>query len=148
MHVKDIMSSSVHSVQATDSIARAAQSMGDNDVGFLPVLDGKKIVGVVTDRDIAIRGVGAGVRTAEPVELIMTKNASTCSQDCDVEDALQILASEQVRRLPVCGDGNDLIGVVALADAAEHNIDKREVAETLKEICEPTEIHNQSRELA
>lgn len=148
MHVKDIMSSTVHSVQLTDSIARAAQTMGDNDVGFLPVLDGGKIVGVVTDRDIAIRGVGGGVRTAEPVELIMTKNASTCSQDSDVEDALQIMASEQVRRLPVCGDGNDLIGVVALADAAERNIDKREIAETLKEICEPTEIHNQSRELA
>jgi CBS domain-containing protein len=148
MHVKDIMSSAVHSVQATDSIARAAQTMGENDVGFLPVLDGRKIVGVVTDRDIAIRGVGAGVRPGNPVELIMTKNASTCSQDCDVEDALQIMASEQVRRLPVCGDGNDLIGVVALADAAERNIDKREVAETLKEICEPTEIHNQSREYA
>lgn len=138
MHVKDIMSSTVHSVQATDSIARAAQSMGDNDVGFLPVLDGKKIVGVVTDRDIAIRGVGAGVRPADPIELIMTKNASTCSQDRDIEDALQIMASEQVRRLPVCGDRNDLIGVVALADAAERDIDKREVAETLKEICEPT----------
>lgn len=148
MHVKDIMSSTVHSVQATDSIARAAQTMGDNDVGFLPVLDGRKIVGVVTDRDIAVRGVGAGVRPAEPVELIMTKNASTCSQDCDIEDALQIMASEQVRRLPVCGDGNDLIGVVALADAAERDIDKLVVAETLKEISEPTEIHNQSRELA
>ena len=140
MHVKDIMSSTVHSVQATDSIARAAQTMGDNDVGFLPVLDGRKIVGVVTDRDIAIRAVGAGVRTAEPVELIMTKNASTCSQDCDVEDALEIMASEQVRRLPVCGDGNDLIGVVALADAAERDVDKREVAEALKEICEPKNI--------
>lgn len=148
MHVKDIMSSAVHSVQTTDSIARAAQTMGDNDVGFLPVLDGRKIVGVVTDRDIAVRGIGAGVRTADPVELIMTKNASTCSQDCDIEDALQIMASEQVRRLPVCGDGNDLIGVVALADAAERDIDKREVAETLTEICEPTEIHNQSREFA
>lgn len=148
MHVKDIMSATVHSVQVTESIARAAQSMADNDVGFLPVLDGRKIVGVVTDRDIAVRGVGAGVRTAEPIELIMTKNASTCSQDCDIEEALQIMASEQVRRLPVCGGQNDLIGVVALADAAERNIDKREVAETLKEICEPTEIHNQSRELA
>lgn|SRR5512146_85502 len=148
MHVKDIMSSTVHSVQATDSIARAAQSMSDNDVGFLPVLDGRKIVGVVTDRDIALRAVGAGVRVEEPVKLVMTKNASTCSQDCDIEDALQIMANEQVRRLPVCGSDNDLIGVVALADAAERDIDKREVAETLKEICEPTEIHNQSREFA
>lgn len=148
MRVKDIMSSTVHSVQATDSIARAAQSMGDNDVGFLPVLDGRKIVGVVTDRDIAVRGVGAGVRAAEPIELIMTKNASTCSQDCDVEDALQIMASEQVRRLPVCGGDNDLIGVVALADAAERRLEKIEVAETLAEICEPSEVHNQSRVLA
>lgn len=148
MHVKEIMSSTVHSVQATDSIARAAQTMGDNDVGFLPVLDGRKIVGVVTDRDIALRAVGAGVRVEDPVKLIMTKNASTCSQDCDVEDALQIMAREQVRRLPVCGSDSDLIGVIALADAAERDIDNREIAETLKKICEPTEIHNKSREFA
>ena len=148
MHVKDIMSSTVRSVQATDSIAKAAQSMADNDVGFLPVLKDRKIVGVVTDRDIAVRGVGAGISAVEPVELIMTKNARTCSQDCDVEDALHIMASERVRRLPVCDGNDDLIGVVALADAAERNIEKGEVAETLKEICEPSQIHNQSREFA
>lgn len=148
MHVKDIMSSTVHSVQSSDTIATAARTMGEKDVGFLPVLDAEKIVGVVTDRDIAVRGVGTGVRPNEPVSKIMTKNAITCSQECDVEDALEIMSDEQVRRLPVCGEASDLIGVVALADAAERNISKREVAETLKEICEPTEIHNQSREYA
>lgn len=148
MHVKDIMSSTVQSVQSSDTIASAARIMGEKDVGFLPVLDAKKIVGVLTDRDIAVRAVGAGVRSDEPVNKIMTKNAVTCSQDCDIDDALEIMSDEQVRRLPVCGEENDLLGVVALADAAEQNIDKREVAETLKEICEPTEIHNQSREFA
>ncbi len=148
MHVKDIMNSTVHSVRANDSIATAAQAMGENDVGFLPVLDGRKIVGVVTDRDIALRAVGAGVRVDEPVRTIMTKNARTCSQDSDVEDALEIMASEQVRRLPVCGDDDDLIGIVTLADAAEADVDTREVAETLKDICEPTQVHNQSREFA
>lgn len=148
MHVKDIMSSTVHSVQSSDTIATAARTMGEKDIGFLPVLDAKKIVGVVTDRDIAVRGVGAGLRSKEPVAKIMTKNAITCSQNCDIEDALEIMSDEQVRRLAVCGEENDLIGVVALADAAERDVDKREVAETLKEICEPTEIHNQSREFA
>ena len=148
MRVKDIMSSTVHSAQSGDTIAAAARIMGDKDVGFLPVLNARKIVGVVTDRDIAVRGVGAGVRSDEPVAKVMTKNAVTCSQDCDVDDALEMMSREQVRRLPVCGSENDLIGVVALADAAERGFDRREVAETLKEICEPTEIHNQSREFA
>jgi CBS domain-containing protein len=146
MHVKDIMSSTVHSVQSSDTIAIAARIMGEKDVGFLPVLDARKIVGVVTDRDIAVRAVGAGVSSNEPVTSVMTKNAVTCLQDCDIDDALEIMSDEQVRRLPVCGEQNDLIGVVTLADAAERDIDKREVAETLREICEPTEIHNQSRE--
>lgn len=137
MHVKDIMSSSVRSVQASDSIANAARSMGENNVGFLPVLDDRKIIGIVTDRDIAVRGVGAGVRPDEPIMKIMTRNAVTCTQDCDVEDALEIMSKEQVRRLPVCGDKNDLIGVVTLADAAERNVDEHEVAETLRDICEP-----------
>lgn len=137
MHVKDIMSSSVRSVQASDSIANAARSMGENNVGFLPVLDDRKIIGIVTDRDIAVRGVGAGVRPDEPITKIMTRNAVTCTQDCDVEDALEIMSKEQVRRLPVCGDKNDLIGVVTLADAAERNVDEHEVAETLRDICEP-----------
>lgn len=148
MHVKDIMSSTVHSVQSGDTIATSARTMGERDIGFLPVLDGRKLVGVVTDRDIAVRGVGAGLRFDEPVTTVMTKNAVTCSQDCDIEDALEIMSNEQVRRLPVCGEENDLIGVVALADAAEHDIDRRVVAETLEEICEPTEIHNQSQEYA
>lgn len=148
MHVKDIMSSTVHSVQSSDTIAAAARIMGEKDIGFLPVLDEREIVGVLTDRDIAVRSVGAGVSSNEPVRKIMTKNAVTCSQGCDIDDALEIMSSEQVRRLPVCGEEKDLIGVVTLADAAERDFDKREVAETLKEICEPTQIHNQSREFA
>lgn len=148
MHVKYVMSSTVHSVRATDTIARAAQTMGDHDIGFLPVLAGRKLVGIVTDRDIALRAVAAGVRTSEFIQQIMTKNVRTCSQYSDLDDALKIMADEQVRRLPVYGDDNDLIGVVALADAAERDANQREVAETLKEICEPTEIHNQSREFA
>lgn len=148
MHVKDIMTSTVQSVQSNDTIGSAARIMGERDVGFLPVLEAKKIVGVVTDRDIAVRGVGAGLSSDEAITTVMTKNAITCSQDCDIDDVLEIMSDEQVRRLPVCADGKDLIGVVALADAAERGIDRREVAETLKQICEPTEIHNQSREFA
>lgn len=148
MHVKNIMSSNVQFVQTADTIETAARVMGKTDVGFLPVLEGRKIVGVVTDRDIAVRAVGAGISPSEPVSTVMTKNPITCSQDAHIEVALEKMCSEQVRRLPVCGSTDDLIGVVALADAAERDFDKREVAEALKEICEPTQIHNQSREFA
>lgn len=148
MRVKDIMNSTVHSVQATDTIAAAGRSMSENDVGLLPVLDGRKLVGVVTDRDIAVRSVGAGLSADQPVQRIMTKNVATCSQDVGIEDALEIMSNEQVRRIPVCGDREDIIGIVTLADVAERHLAKVEVADTLAEICEPTKVHNQSREIA
>lgn len=143
MKVQDIMTSSVSSVQPTDSIGNAAQAMADYDVGALPVLDGQKLVGIVTDRDIAVRAVAAGIDAERPVRLVMTEEVTTCSGDTDVEDALELMSNEQVRRLPVCNEENEVVGIVALADAAHRDPDKREVAEALAEISEPSGLHCQ-----
>lgn len=144
MKVQDILSSSVYSAQSTDSIAQAARSMADNDVGFLPVLEGSKLVGVVTDRDVAVRGVAAGIDPDSAVQRIMSTDVTSCLASDAIEDVLEIMSNEQVRRLPVCNSSKEVIGIVALADAAQRDPDKREVAEALAEICEPSGLHSQS----
>ena len=144
MKVQDIMSSSVYSVQVGDSIAQAARSMAENDVGFLPVLEISKLVGVVTDRDVAVRAVAAEIDPHSSVRRIMSTDVTSCSASDAIEDVLEIMSNEQVRRLPVCNPSKEVIGIVALADAAQRDPDKREVAETLSEICEPSGLHSQS----
>jgi CBS domain-containing protein len=138
------MTVSVGSIDAAATIAEAARQMGDNDVGALPVMENYHLVGIVTDRDIAVRAVGAGIKPNEPVRRVMSDNVITCSPETDLEDALEIMGREQVRRLPVCNDRKELIGIVALADAAQRDPDKREVSEALEEICEPSGLHCQA----
>ena len=93
--------------------------MADHDIGMLPVLDGANLVGVVTDRDIALRAVAAGNAADAPVRRIMSEYVSVCSPDDDIETVLETMAEEQIRRMPVCNEFDEVIGVVALADIAE-----------------------------
>ena len=143
MKVRDIMTPSVSSVQFTDSIANVAQAMADFDVGALPVLEGRKLVGIVTDRDVAVRAVAAGINVERPITSIMSDPVITCGPDAEIEDALETMSDEQIRRLPVCDGDGDVVGIVALADAARRDPDKAEVTEALEEICEPSGLHCQ-----
>lgn len=141
--VQDIMTSPASSIQAKEPIGDAAQAMADYDVGALPVLDGQKLVGIVTDRDIAVRAVAGGIGADRPVRLIMTDDVATCSAETEVSDVLGLMATEQIRRVPVCSDKGELIGIVALADAANSDPDKCEVGEALDDICDPSGLHCQ-----
>lgn len=143
MKVQDIMTSSVYSAKVTDSIAEAARVMADNDVGALPIVEGRQVLGIVTDRDIAVRAVAGAIGPDLPVKRIMTENVVTCSAQDEVEDMLGLMSNEQIRRLPVCKEG-ELIGIVTLADAAGRDPNKSEVGETLAEICEPSGLHSQA----
>lgn len=143
MKVKDIMTASVDSIEATDTIAYAARRMAEDDVGALPVLSDGKLVGIVTDRDIAVRGVAGGIAPQAPIARVMSDSVASCSQDDDIETVLALMSSEQVRRLPVCDDRDQVVGIVALADMAEHDPDKEEVGELLADICEPSGLHCQ-----
>jgi len=143
MKIQEVMSSSIHSVRPTDSIAEAARSMGEHDVGALPIVDGGKLIGIVTDRDIAVRAVGGAIDSDAEVRRIMTDSVVTCSPDDDIVAALKVMSKEQIRRLPVCKAGGELVGMVALADAAERDADKEEVGEALAGICEPSGLHCQ-----
>jgi CBS-domain-containing membrane protein len=118
--------------------------MADHDIGMLPILDGARLVGVVTDRDIAVRGVAAGISSHAPVRRIMSKHVSVCSPDDDIEAALDTMGQEQIRRMPVCNQFHEVIGVIALADIAPHAEDEEEVGEILCKISEPTGVHSQA----
>ena len=144
MRVKDIMTTAVDTLPSTSTIAEAARLMADDDVGVLPVLSDDRLVGIVTDRDIAVRGVAAHISPDDSIRRVMSENVTTCSPDDEIEDVLGIMAQEQIRRMPVCDNRERVIGIVALADAAQKDSDKREVAEALAEICEPSGLHCQA----
>lgn len=143
MRIGDIMTATVDSIQSSDSIADAARRMADDDIGALPILNDGKLVGIVTDRDIAVRGVAAGISANESVSRVMSEDVATCSPDDDIPSVLALMSREQVRRMPVCNEHKEMIGIVALADMAERDPEK-EVAEALADICEPNGQHCQA----
>jgi len=144
MKVRDIMSSTVRSAELMDSIAYAAREMAEHDIGMLPVLDGANLVGVVTDRDIAVRAVARGIDPDTPVRRIMSEYVSVCSPDDDIKAVLATMGQEQIRRMPVCDQFDEVVAVIALADIAQRRDDEEEVGETLCRICQPSGTHSQA----
>jgi CBS domain-containing protein len=116
--VKDAMTERPRAVTPDTSAREAAQAMATEDVGALPVLDGDRLVGVVTDRDIAVRVVGAGADVDTPVARAISTEVVTVRADDSLDEAMQLMAQHQLRRLPVVGEGDQLIGVIAQADIA------------------------------
>lgn len=144
MRIAEIMTRDVRSIEPTESVADAAHLMGELDVGVLPVEDDGKLVGIVTDRDIAIRGVAGGLHGGSPVFRIMTDEVISCREDDDLAEVLATMGRQQVRRIPVCSETGTLIGMIALGDAARGDKDRDEIAETLSDISQPHGRHSQS----
>lgn len=119
MKVSEVMSRKVEITRPEDSIQRAAQMMGRIDAGILPVAEGDRLVGMITDRDIAVRGVGEGRNpTDTPVNQVMTREVKYCFEDDEVDDVAANMAELQVRRLPVLNRDKRLTGIVSLGDIA------------------------------
>jgi len=134
--IADIMTRSVATVQRDETLQAAARRMRDMDVGSLPVLDGQAVVGMVTDRDIAVRGVAEGMVAQESlVSDVMTEAVHCCRVDDTVEAVMAEMGDAQVRRLPVLDADNEIVGVVALADLATRQ--SKHTDETLREISAP-----------
>ncbi|HCB90941.1 MAG TPA: CBS domain-containing protein, partial [Ruminococcaceae bacterium] len=114
MRVKDIMTKDVASLNPEDSTERAAQLMKQYDIGSIPVCQQQKVVGIVTDRDIALRSVAAGQDPRrQKVREIMSPSPAVGDPEMDVHDAARVMSEKQVRRLPIVDRGS-LVGVVAL----------------------------------
>jgi CBS domain-containing protein len=117
--VHEVMTDRPRCVTPETPVAEAAKLMETEDVGSLPILDGEQLAGMVTDRDIVIRAVAKGKDPkGMPVREVASGELVTVHADDDLADALQLMASHQVRRLPVVDDDNALIGIVAQADVA------------------------------
>ena len=123
-----------------DSVARAAELMNNENIGSIPVIESeqtRKLVGIVTDRDLALRIVSEG-RDAKStfVEAVMTRKVVTCFADDDLQKALDAMAQHQLRRMPVVDNDNKLVGIIAQADVATRVDQPEKTAEMVKEISQ------------
>lgn len=135
--VADIMTRNVRTLAPTDTVRRAAQSMGEINVGSIPVCNGKKLVGMVTDRDITLRGVAQGLDSEKtPLSDIMSKDVKWCFEDQPLDEVMETMAASQIRRLPVVSRDKDLVGIFSLGDLATKT-DNEEVGSVLEDISEP-----------
>jgi CBS domain-containing protein len=135
MKIRELCGTPVHSVEPTDSIGHAAKVMCENDVGAVPVMKDGALLGIVTDRDLVVRGLAFGMSVHAPVRRVMSLDVISCSPDAELHGALDIMATERVRRLPVRANDGELVGMFALADAARLPSSTREVADALRDIC-------------
>ena len=136
--IQDIMTRDVQTISSQETIQRAAQLMDELNVGAIPVLDGDKLVGMITDRDITVRSVAAGQdpRSAKVTEA-MSKDVRTCTAGQSVAEVLSQMGDKQIRRLPVVDESGKVIGIVSLGDVATS--DAADVDVALDEISSPSQ---------
>lgn len=143
MKANDIMTPSPYCCSPDDSLRDVAQTMRDNDCGAVPVVENGSVVGIVTDRDLAVRGLAAGRGADTKVDDVLTRDPCCCSPDDDIHDVERIMADNQVRRVPVVDSEGCCVGIVAQADLARaalegRRVSEQEVAIVVERISEPS----------
>jgi CBS domain-containing protein len=134
--IRDLMTGNPCSIDADKSVAYAAKMMRDEDVGLAPIVQGDKLIGTVTDRDIAIRVVAEGKDPEQTtVREVASTNIVTIDPQQDLDEALNLMAKHQVRRLPVVEEDGRLVGVVAQADVARMG-DDSQTGQVVQEISD------------
>ena len=136
MKVSEIMTRNVHVVTPDQSIQKAAQEMSREDVGALPIAENDRLVGMITDRDIAIRAVAEGKGPKTTLREIMTEQVKYCYEDQDLDQILQNMGDIQMRRLPVVNREKRLVGIVSLGDLAT-KADEKKAGAALGNISQP-----------
>ncbi|MEJ8553779.1 CBS domain-containing protein [Tepidibacter sp. Z1-5] len=137
MKVRDIMTSDVSYVTVNADITKVADIMKSLDVGIVPVCDeNKNPVGVITDRDIVLRSVSENNNVDQHVGNIMSRNIVSVNSDTDAHEAAELMAQNQIRRLPVV-ENNKIVGILSLGDLANVNIHVNEAGDALSSISKP-----------
>ncbi|QDH69626.1 CBS domain-containing protein [Marilutibacter alkalisoli] len=136
MKIAEIMTTNVALTAPDEKLQRAADIMLSKDVGCLPVGENGKLVGMLTDRDITVRGIARGLGADASVRDVMNTDIRYCFQDQDVDEVARNMAELQVRRLPVISRDKDLVGIVSLADFA-HSGDNRSSETLVKGVAVP-----------
>jgi len=139
-HLRDIMSTNVTYVSPQDNVFEVASMMKNNNIGMLPVVENGELKGVITDRDIVVRGIAEKLPNSSTVGEIMTQNLVCGTPDMSIDEAAQLMADAQVRRLPVV-ENNQLVGVVSLGDLAVRQPYQNEAGQALNEISETHNPH-------
>lgn len=133
--IRDIMTDNVECCTLLDNMYEVALKMKELNVGAIPIVDQEKIVGMITDRDIVVRGVAEKHPGSTKVENIMSNNLVTVSPDSTSKEAAKLMAEHQIRRLPVV-EGDKLIGIVSLGDFAIRELTDDQAKVALTEISE------------
>jgi CBS domain-containing protein len=138
MEVKEIMTRDVHVVRPDTTLQDAAIEMRKLDIGGIPVCDGDRLVGFLTDRDITVRATAEGLNPVDtPVSEVMTEDMVYCTEDQRVDDVADSMRRMQIRRIAVLDSDRRLIGIVSLADIALQSKDERVVSELVEGVSEP-----------
>lgn len=136
-HVRDVMTPNPECVSERDSIRDVARIMKERDTGVVPVVDGKKIIGLITDRDIVVRGLAEGRDlTSANVSELMTKSVRSVSEDARLDEVLDLMGNAEIRRVPVVNGNNELVGIVSLGDIATNSNKDGRVGKTVENISE------------
>ena len=136
--LESLMSRNVKVIGPDRTIAEAAQEMRDGDFGLMPVGENDRMIGTISDRDIAIRAVAEGKGATTKVREVMSEGVAWVYVDDSVEHAASIMSERQVRRLPVVDRDKRLVGIVALGDFAVESSELRPAATALAEISKPS----------
>jgi CBS domain-containing protein len=143
MKVKETMTTNVRIANPDQTIREAAQAMAEVDSGVLPVGENDRLVGMITDRDIAVRGVGQGKGPDTRVRDVMTDHVDYCFEDQDVDEVTKNMADIKVRRLPVLNRDKRLVGIISLGDLAQSG--EAPTDKALGEISRPGGEHTTQR---
>ena len=146
MKIQDIMTKNPSCVTPDATVREAAQVMSRNDVGIVPVVEAKsdkRLVGVVTDRDIAIRCVAEGKDgTCRVSDVMSADKLATCVEDDDVDSLMEAMRTEKVRRIPIVDERGSLVGIVSQADVVRKARDGQNAERTVERISEPGGRHS------
>ncbi|MFD0621087.1 CBS domain-containing protein [Paenibacillus sp. GCM10027629] len=137
--LREIMSTDCETVAPDQNIHQIAVMMEQNNIGFVPVVKNDKLIGVVTDRDLAVRGYAAKRPGSAQAEEVMTKNIVTATPDTTVDEAAKIMSQEMIRRLAVVENGS-LVGIVAIGDLAIENHYDHLASGALSDISQHTDV--------
>lgn len=143
MKVREAMTSDVSLTSPTQSIREAARLMAEQDIGALPVGENDRLIGMVTDRDIAVRAVAKGLGPDTKIRDVMSQEVMYCFDDEDLEDAALNMGGVKVRRLPVLNRDKRLVGIIAISDLARRE-DAKTMGQAVADISAPGGVHSQA----
>jgi CBS domain-containing protein len=136
-HARDVMTRNPECVSERDSIRDVARIMKDTDTGVVPVVDGKKIVGLITDRDIVVRGLADGKDlTSASVGDVMTRQVKSVREETPIDEVLNVMTSAEIRRVTVVNANNELVGIVSIGDISKHTRQDNQVGKAIEDISQ------------